>query len=310
MGLMAPSFSTRLAAIDIGSNAIRMLAAEFTDATTYRTLELHRIPVRLGHDVFTTGELNAATIDAAVEGLANFGHRIRALSVTKTRAVATSAVRDSRNGTELLERARRDAGIDIDVISGKEEAQLVHLAVRNRVPLSSHQWVLADLGGGSLEVSLIDRAHVISTATYPVGAVRLLEHLGTDFQPDEVHRLVQERTTMLGSVLKAATDRFIATGGNIEALARLAGAKYDAQRVAILGLDRLREITRELSSLSYEQRIAQLGLREDRADVILPAAIVYEWLAIQVGADSIVVPGVGVKEGVLWDMIDQKGTVE
>ena len=303
MGSMAPSFPARLAAIDIGSNAIRMLAAEFTDAMTYRTLEVHRVPVRLGHDVFTTGRLTAATIDAAVEGMVNFGHRIQALSVSKTRAVATSAVRDSRNGTELLERARRDAGIAIDVISGREEAQLVHLAVRNCVPLSSHQWVLADLGGGSLEVSLIDRDHVISTATYPIGAVRLLEHLGTDFHPDQVHRLVEERTTMLGSVLTVTPDRFIATGGNIEEVARLAGARYDAQRVAVLGLDRLREITRELSSLSYEQRIAQLGLREDRADVILPAAIVYEWLAVQVRADSIVVPGVGVKEGVLWQMI-------
>jgi exopolyphosphatase / guanosine-5'-triphosphate,3'-diphosphate pyrophosphatase len=307
VGIMTPSFPTRLAAIDIGSNAIRMLAAEFTDATTYRTLEAHRLPVRLGHDVFTTGELTAATIHAAVGGLMNFGRRLQALSVVKTRAVATSAVRDSRNGVDLLEQARIDAGITIDVISGKEEAQLVHLAVRSRVLLGSNHWVLADLGGGSLEVSQIDHDQVLSTATYPVGAVRLLEHLGSDLNPDEVRRVVEERTsTMPSSLLKTPPGRFIATGGSIEALARLAGAKYDDRRVFNLGIDRLREITRQLGSLSVEQRITQLGLREDRADVIFPAAIVYEWLAARLEADSIVVPGVGVKEGVLWDIVERK----
>ena len=308
---MAPQFPARLAAIDIGSNAIRMLAGDFPDASSFRPLELHRLPVRLGHDVFTTGELTSKTIDAAVKGLAEFSHRIQALSVTHYRAVATSAVRDSRNGTELIDRARAEAGIEIEVISGAEEARLVHLAVRNRVRLNGQQWILADLGGGSLEVSLIDREHVLSTETFPVGSVRLLEHFGQDFDADDVRREIQARTsTMREEVLEAATSRFIATGGNIEAVARLAGAKYDDRRVFILGIDRLREITRQLAGLSYEQRIAQLGLREDRADVILPAAIVYEWLAVEVGAESILVPAVGVKEGLLWGMVELARPIE
>ncbi len=282
-----------------------MLAAEFSDAATYRALEVHRLPVRLGHEVFDTGELTSATIQAAVAGLRNFKERIGALSVAGYRAVATSAVRDSRNGADLLERARTDAGIIIEVISGAEEARLVHLAVRNRVALGQEQWVLADLGGGSLEVSLIDHDHVLSTETYPVGSVRLLEQLGSDFHADDVRRIVEDRTSAMREHLEIAPNRFIATGGNIEAVARLARAKYDDRGVFLLELDRLREITEQIAGLTYEQRIAQLGLREDRADVILPAAIVYEWLAVRVGTESILVPAVGVKEGVLWDMINR-----
>jgi exopolyphosphatase / guanosine-5'-triphosphate,3'-diphosphate pyrophosphatase len=310
---MTLTFPARLAAIDIGSNAIRMLAAEFSDATTYRALKVGRLPVRLGHEVFDSGELTSATMQSAVKGLRTFKEAIAALSVAQHRAVATSAVRDSRNGAELLERARTDAGIIIEVISGAEEARLVHLAVRNRVPLGRDDWVLADLGGGSLEVSRIDHDRVLATETYPVGSVRLLEHLGQDFDAEDVRRVIEERlSTMREDMLVAATNRFIATGGNIEAVARLAGARYDDRRVFVLEVDRLREITQQLAGLSYEQRIAQLGLREDRADVILPAAIVYEWLAVKVGAHSILVPAVGVKEGVLWDTItkdDQQSSV-
>ncbi|HET9439954.1 MAG TPA: hypothetical protein VFO52_07270, partial [Longimicrobiales bacterium] len=149
-------FPIRLAAIDIGSNAIRLIAAQFTSPTSLQQLEQLRLPVRLGHDVFLTGRLTDDAMNAAIDGLSLFSRRIQELAITKYRAVATSAVRDSRNGVDLVQRARDEAGIAINVITGAEEARLVHLAVRNRMRLGRQKWLIADLGGGSVEVSVVD----------------------------------------------------------------------------------------------------------------------------------------------------------
>jgi exopolyphosphatase/guanosine-5'-triphosphate,3'-diphosphate pyrophosphatase len=305
---MQGTFPIRVAAIDIGSNAIRLLAAEITSERTVSVLDQRRVPVRLGHDVFQRGELTPASIASAIAALKRFRRSIEALRITSCRAVATSAVRDSRNGLELVARAREAARISIEVISGSEEARLVHLAVRNRVHLGSDHWVLADLGGGSLEVSRIDHDHVLVTETYPVGSVRILESLPAVYRPIDVRKIFDEHTSGLrtSGIFAAPNKGFIATGGNIEALARLARVKARPNRVPVLGVQRLRDAIQQLAALTYEERIEQIGLRADRADVILPAAIVYEAVAVQAGADSILVPAVGVKEGVLWDMIERR----
>ena len=300
-------FPLRLAAIDIGSNAIRMLAAEFPDKKTLEPLAERRLAVRLGHDVFSTGLLSEAAADAALRGLKKFARRIHKLDVAKVRAVATSAVRDSRNGRDLVERALADAGVRIEVITGAEEARLVHLAVRNRLPMEDQQWLLADLGGGSVEISVVDHHAVHQTETYPVGSVRVLERLGADASLAQLTAGVAEYTAPLAgsALISSEVAGFIATGGNIEALARILNFAPDAYGVMQLPVDDLRELTARLGRLSYQERIRQFNLRADRADVILPAALVYERIATYAGAATILVPAVGVKEGILWDLLDR-----
>jgi exopolyphosphatase / guanosine-5'-triphosphate,3'-diphosphate pyrophosphatase len=299
----------RVAAIDIGSNAIRMLAVAFTQSGAAQQLEQLRLPVRLGHDVFLTGRLAPEAIDAAVDGLKEFRKRIDAHGIVLYRAVATSAVRDSRNGSELVQRARDEAGINIDVITGAEEARLVHIAVRSRIKLGRQRWLIADLGGGSVEVSVVDDHGIFKTESHEMGSVRLLEELAVSGDdPGRFRRRLEEYTATLRNsrVLHAKVAGFIATGGNIEALARLADAKPDRNGVATMRVDDLRKITERLATLSYQERVTQLNLREDRADVILPAAMVYERVAVLAGVDTILVPNVGLKDGIVHDLLEQQ----
>lgn len=302
----APGDPLRIAAIDVGSNAIRMQIVELTGAHRYRVLAQERLPVRLGHDVFLSGSLTADAMDRAARGFRDFRRRMDDLGVEHYRAVATSAVRESGNGDAFVERVRGESDIELEVITGSEEARLVHVAVRSRVDLDDSRWILVDVGGGSVEVMLVDDSGVLWSESHTLGTVRLLEELqiaGDD--PGHFASLVEE---YVGSMrLDPADDSrdvrgMIATGGNIETLAELAGYAPDAAGVSRLPLESLHGSIETLARLSYDERMEQLGLRADRADVILPAAHVYARLAALAGADTIVVPHVGVKEGLLLDL--------
>ncbi len=301
-------FPIRVACVDMGSNAIRFLAAEFSDEVTYDVLAAQRCPVRLGHSVFLSGVLDQQAMDAAVQALIDFKAQMDDSGIEHYRAVATSAVRESKNGTEFVARIREEADLELEVISGSEEARLVHTAVATCIPLGSRKWLLVDLGGGSVEVSLVDQHGAYWSESHTMGSVRLLEELtesGAD--PGRFRRLLAEYISVLNVPAMADGQQvagYIATGGNIEALAKLAGFP-DEVGVSKLPVDTLRSVIEQLARLSYRQRVDDLGLRDDRADVILPAAMVYERLADLVGAGEIVVPRVGIKEGVLFDLVNR-----
>jgi exopolyphosphatase / guanosine-5'-triphosphate,3'-diphosphate pyrophosphatase len=301
-------FPLRVAAIDMGSNAVRFIAAEFTSPTEFETLENERVPIRLGHSAFLTQYLDAELIEAAVEALKGFRARMDALEVQAYRAVATSAVRESRNGHELTDRIWQEAEIHVDPITGVEEGRLVWRAIGSRIPVEGRSWLLADLGGGSVEVSLADSGELVWTESLPLGTVRLLEELGCDAEAatEPMRRLLEGYTSALSAPVRSAprVKAMIATGGNAEALAELTNREPDASGVRRLSLGELQELVDRLAALSVQERMDRLGLREDRADVILPAAIVYERLAMVARTDELVVPAVGVKEGVLLDLVD------
>ena len=301
-----PTFPLRAAAIDVGSNAIRLLGAEFLQPAHYNVIEQIRAPVRLGHAVFQSGKLDSEAVAAAVETLASFRKRIDALHIDRYRAVATSAVRESRNGDEFLERVRAEAGIELEPITGAEEARLVHVAVRHRIDMGRKRWVLADLGGGSVEVSVVDKQHVHWSVSHGMGSVRLLEELEVaGDNPRRFRRRLEEYTATLRMPrADARYAGFVSTGGNIEALAKLANAPTDAKGVATLELKALHGLIETLWGMTYEERIDELDLRADRADVILPAAMVYERLCELAGFDAILVPHVGVKDGVVLDLVE------
>ncbi len=302
------TFPVRVACIDVGSNALRFAAAEFSAPEEFRIVEQERAAVRLGHDVFLTGRLTGGGVDAAVAALAGFAKRMRDAEVDVYRCVATSAVRESSNAREFLQRVREEAGLQLEVISGSEEARLVYVAVRHAVDLAGHDWVVVDVGGGSVEVLLVDDSGILWNESHTMGSVRLLEELSeAGEEPGRFRRLLEEYTSTLRLPPVAQFRRpggFIATGGNAETLAQLAGTGGGPGKASVVTLDAMKSIIEKLSKLSYRQRVEQLGLREDRADVVLPAALVYERLAQLSGASSILVPGVGIKEGVLHDVVE------
>ncbi|MCG8468152.1 MAG: Ppx/GppA family phosphatase [Gemmatimonadetes bacterium] len=302
-------FPLRVAAFDVGSNGMRFIAAEFSGPTTWTQLAYERVPVRLGRSAFLTHELATSAMDQAVEAFKRFRAELDRLEITHVRAVATSAVRESRNGPAFVERVEQESGIRLHLISGSEEARLVWRAVKTRIDFGESKWMLVDLGGGSVEVSLADRVGIMWSESHTMGSVRLLDELaGADDAPAHFAHLLAEyaSTLRIPHASKHWTPvELIATGGNIETLARMTGDAGHTTGVRQLSREQLRVAIDQLSRLSYSQRIARLGLREDRADVILPAAIVYERVAELAGARRIFVPEIGVKEGVLLDLVDE-----
>jgi exopolyphosphatase / guanosine-5'-triphosphate,3'-diphosphate pyrophosphatase len=302
-------FPVKIASIDAGSNAIRFVAAEFDSPRSYSILATQRYPVRLGKSVFFSGRLEAGAMSDAIAGLKEIAARMNQLAVSRYRAVATSAVRESANAGVFLKRVRKETGLDLHTINGSEEARCVYRAIREKCPLSHQQYVLADLGGGSLEISLCDDSGILWSESHGMGAVRLMETLtDADENTERYSRVLAEYTATLQVPrleYKREIAGLIATGGNIEALAKLAASPENKNGVATLRVNALQSLIRSLSHLSYAQRVDKLGLTEDRADVILPAALVYLRLAELLGVKTILVPTIGLKEGILFDMIDE-----
>lgn len=303
----APGFPLRVGVADVGSNAIRLVAAEFIAPTTWTELFSERVPVRLGRGVYRTGRLDPEAVEGAVRALSRFRDVLDELGIERYRAVATSAVRESADGKALIRRIREECGVKLEVISGVEEIRLVYWAVRDALGIGDEPWVLADLGGGSLEVALADGDGMIDAESHAIGSVRLYEEMeNAHGSRKKFRRLLDE---YLDALRILALDRpvdavgFAATGGNMEDLAALAGARPDERGVSVLPLADLQKAIARLSKRSVEERIEELGLRADRADVILPAAMVYERLARMAGVEEVHVPHAGVKEGVMVDMV-------
>jgi exopolyphosphatase/guanosine-5'-triphosphate,3'-diphosphate pyrophosphatase len=300
-------FPLRVAAIDVGSNAVRFIAAEFLDHGRWVGLEVQRVPVRLGHQTFVTGRLDEDAMNAAVATMASFRRSLDNLGIGEYRAVATSAVRESKNGPELVDRIRRECGIRLETITGSEEARLVWLAIRSRVDLGDRPWMAMDLGGGSLEISLISPEGIHWTESHQMGTVRMLERLQGEEDPVLLQKLMAEYAQTLRIPDQDASVEIgglLGTGGNMEAIAALAGAGPDERGVARVSMKAFYETIDMLGELSVAERIERLQLREDRADVIYPAALIYGRVAELAGVEEIHVPYVGVKEGVLIDRVD------
>lgn len=301
-------FPLRLAGVDIGSNAIRLMVAEFDSRGAYQIIESDRAPVRLGHDVFLSGRLRESAIAAAISALGQFRACCELHNVKATRVAATSAVREANNGAEFCDRAKAELGMDIEVISGSEEARLIHTAIKSKVHMGRSRWISIDVGGGSVEVSLVDSEGIILSESHPIGSVRLLEELSE--LGAEGGRFKKLLTEYIGNLkLPNAAQSYkpagiIATGGNIELLAKITNSQNN-QGISSIPLTSLRSAIELISSLSYKQRIEQLGLRKDRADVILPASIIYEKISTLSGAEEIIVPFVGVRDGIVIDLFDK-----
>lgn len=298
-------FPLTVACVDAGSNAIRFAAATFLTEGRYELLDFQRVSIRLGHEVFLTGRLSSSCMDQAIESFKSFRRRIDELGVKRWRLCATSAVREASNSAEFIARIKEETGFDLEVISGAEEARLAHLAVAHKVDLGENWWMLVDLGGGSVEISLADRQGIHWFESYGLGSVRLLEQLEqVGHDREKFVRLLEEYVQAIQIPLSPENhlSGYIATGGNIEELFRLSELPLEADGTGRLPMAELDRVIKMLSETTYQQRIDGLGLRADRADVILPAAMVYEQLGILTGMTEILVPRVGVRDGILLDL--------
>jgi exopolyphosphatase/guanosine-5'-triphosphate,3'-diphosphate pyrophosphatase len=300
-----------LASIDIGSNALRLTVASVDADRQFTVLENLREPVRLGADVFTQNVISEETLDRACAAMQGFRKILDARGVKWFRAVATSAVREALNKDLFLDRVMQAAGIEVDVISPEEEARLIHLAVAEKVDLDHGVSILVDIGGGSTEITLVSEGNIISTESYRMGTVRLLQLLGDRKRPEKhFNQLVQEyvgatQKRLRKEIGKRHVDRCVGTGGNIETLGYLRRALLGKERDSILSADELDDLGRRMSSATYEQRVQQYGLRPDRADVIVPAAIILQNIVRQSGVDEVVIPHVGLKEGSLLELVHE-----
>jgi len=300
----------KIAAIDVGSNAMRMAVGEVDERWQVHPIENIRLPVRLGGDVFGEGVLQAKTIRQAEEAFLRFKHLAETHGVQRLRAVATSAAREAANGALLIDRIRRTSGIELEIISGEEEARLIHRAVTHALGLKNKRALLIDIGGGSVEVTVSNGQSIISTESYNMGTVRLLEKL------EDVKKSRQPFGKLVREYAEAARYRIerdlgegkiqicAATGGNVEEIGRLRQKLLKGESDRLITLPELEKLIERLSEMSVSERMRKLGLRPDRADVILPASIVLHMVAREAGVKQISIPNVGLKDGILLDLAE------
>lgn len=304
----------QLAAIDAGSNAIRLVIARATSPHHIQILETERAAVRLGHNAFTRRLLDEETISRAARAFRQFRERLDHYRVGAYRAVATAAAREVRNHRELIEHIRRKSGLEIEIIGSAEEARLVCSAVQSALGERTHPRLIFDLGGGSLEMNFFHRGVLDRRLALPLGTIRILETYRVQgaISEDVAGRLRHHVLSLLRSAMPAPPPLkrsiVVACGGNAEALVRFAPAP-NLGRIPALNVRLLRDQTWRLLNLDVAGRMRQFHIRQDRAEVIGIAAIIISTVAKWLGLGTMLVPGVGVREGILLDLVRQQYSV-
>ena len=311
----------RLAAIDVGSNALRLRIVDVDPPDegprgprfkAFREVTSERVPVRLGHDVFTKGRIEPSMIASACDALRRFRTTMDSMKVDRYRAVATSASREAKNSDVFIERAEREAGVHLDVIEGVEEARLVQAAVRERINLEGRLAVLVDIGGGSTELTLIKDMVAVFSRSLPVGTVRLVEAfldgggridgVRAQLLDEYVERTCGEPLRELVEVAGGPIDLLVGTGGNIDTLADICPMPLAFPETRAIEVESMRKLLTTLNELTLDERCQRFNLRPDRADTIVPASRILLQVADACGSKQLLSPGVGLKEGVLVDL--------
>jgi exopolyphosphatase / guanosine-5'-triphosphate,3'-diphosphate pyrophosphatase len=285
------------AAIDIGSNAIRLLFCRVYNVDGrphYSKEELFRMPIRLGEDVFLQGKITDKKADRLITALRGYSELIKAYGVEGVRAVATSAMRDASNGKEIIERAKDEAQIDIEIIDGKEEASLVFLNHIEELLNPKHAYLYIDVGGGSTEITLYYDNKVIATRSFNIGTVRMLLEKVDKEEFEEMRAWLKRNTTGVHPL------HAIGSGGNINKIFKMSGKKETKH----LSYEKLKGIYEMLCSYTYQERIERLDLKPDRADVIIPAAKIFLFIMKHSDIEKVFVPQVGLSDGIVHKMYE------
>lgn len=283
----------KFAAIDIGSNAIRLLINNVIEQkgkpTTFKKSELIRVPVRLGEDSFIKGEISERTLSRLTKTMKSFDLLMQVYGVEKYMACATSALREASNGHEVVEHIYKDSGIKIDIIDGKKEASIIASTDLKDLINNDRSYLFVDVGGGSTEFTIFDQGNLIVSKSFKIGTVRILNDLVKDSIWDEI------KEWMTSHFNKESKVEIIGSGGNINKLHKMSGRKM-GQPLSFIWLNAQYHF---LNSMEYDDRISELGLNQDRADVIIPAAKIFLSAAKWSGAKKIHVPKIGLADGMI-----------
>lgn len=289
----------KLAAIDIGSNAARLLITEVIEVPSQKPefvkLSLVRVPLRLGFDVFESGTISEERADRFVATIKAYKHLLDAYEVEHLITAATAAMRDAENATEILQRVKEETGLEIRVITGEEEATYIyenHFA-DNLNNLESYLYI--DVGGGSTELTFFSDGKLITQQSFNIGTIRLLKNQVTQEHWMEMRDFIREKLRGHHHITA------IGSGGNINKIFSLSKRKEGKP----LTLELLRNYYKEFSSLTLQQRITTYHLREDRADVIVPALLIYINVMNWADAEEIHVPKIGLADGLVHMLYDR-----
>lgn len=283
----------KIAAIDIGSNAVRLLVTEVVvpkgEEPQFNKLNLFRIPIRLGMDVFEMGYISEEKCYMLIQTIKAFRHLINVYQVDHFRACATSAMREAKNANYLRERVKKDTGVDIEIISGEEEANLVFESGIAEHMSSDNDYMYIDVGGGSTEISIFSMGKMIFKKSFEIGTIRILKGTVEEEEWEVMKQSIKLNTKQLKSLIA------IGSGGNINKIFSMSKKKEGKP----LSIELLRDYYKELSSVCVEDRISLYALKADRADVIVPALLIYINAMRWADANEISVPKIGLVDGLV-----------
>ena len=289
----------KYAAIDVGSNAIRMLVSNVINHKGKRTIlknALVRVPIRLGEDSFTSGSISKKNKKRIVKSMKAFKMLMKVHGVKDYMAYATSALREAKNGSKVVKEVLSKSGIQIEIIDGKKEAKIISNTNVFDVVGKEKTFLYVDVGGGSTEFSILKNGKRIHSKSFKIGTVRLLNNGVSDEMWEHAQKWVKEKTKEYNKIY------LLGTGGNINKLHKIAGIK-DNRPITFLTLN---AIYARLSKMTYEERIVELGLNPDRSDVILPAAKLFLRTLNWSGAKVVYVPKVVLSDGMIRELCKKK----
>jgi len=286
----------KYAAIDIGSNAMRLLVANIIEEkgmpTHFSKSALVRLPIRLGQDSFTAGNISDENIDRMVDAMKAYKLLMKVHKVEKYVALATSAMREADNRHEVIKIIQEKADIKIDIIDGKTEAAIIASTDLHHLLETENTYLYVDVGGGSTEFSLFSDRKMIASKSFKIGTVRLLNEMVDEVVWQEIEQWIKTFTKEFDNVI------LIGSGGNINKLFKMSGKQQD-KPLSIMYVTKRYNF---LNSLTYEQRVSELGLNTDRADVIVLATKIYLNAMKWSGAKKIFVPKIGLSDGIIKAM--------
>jgi exopolyphosphatase/guanosine-5'-triphosphate,3'-diphosphate pyrophosphatase len=289
----------RLGAIDIGSNAARLLISDVIPGTRpapeFLKIALVRVPLRLGFDVFDKGEISPAKANNVVKTIQSYKLLLDVYGVKHLVACATSAMRDASNGPEIIKRVKAETGIDIKIISGQEEASFIYENHFAEGLTKEESYLYIDVGGGSTELTFFSDGKLVFKESFNIGTIRLLKNQVSEATWDEMKEFIKIRTKGFHHVSA------IGTGGNINKIFSISKRKEGKP----LSLELLRDYYKEFSTLSLEQRMSLYKFREDRADVIVPALLIYINVMRWADAQDIFVPKIGLADGLIHTLYEE-----
>lgn len=286
----------KFAAIDIGSNAMRLLISNVVEQDgkepQFNKSSLVRVPIRLGQDAFTVGEISQENIDRMIDAMKAFNLLMKVHKVERYMAFATSAMREAYNAKEVVALIKKKADIKIEIIDGKKEAAIIASTDLHHLLKTDETYLFVDVGGGSTEFTLFSDGKLINSRSFKAGTVRLLNNMVHDVVWDEIEKWIKTNTADYDEVT------LIGSGGNINKLFKMSGKQQEKPLSYIY----INSQYAFLNSLTYEQRIAELGLNSDRADVIIHATRIYLNAMKWSGARQIYVPKIGLSDGIVKAM--------